>query len=98
MSRPKHGDGSGLLGVAVGRSPQSRRSKAACVLGRYCTTHEFTHGAEAEELRERFQKLADAKEAAGKLAVAGQIRAILDDVDARDSVAWLECTRRDAGL
>jgi hypothetical protein len=51
----------------------------ACVIGDYCREHGFIHGAEAEELRERLSKLNNAK-----------VNAVLDDVDARDSCAYLE--------
>lgn len=68
--------------VAVSRS---RAPQAPCVIAEYCRTHGFIHGAEAEELRERFEKmLAD-----GWISKR-EIRRILDDVDARDSTAFLE--------
>lgn len=50
-----------------------------CVIGEYCSEHGFIHGAEAEELRDRLAKLNSAK-----------VNAILDDVDARDSCAYLD--------
>lgn len=57
-----------------------------CVIGEYCHRHSFVHGFEAEELRQRLQKL-------GKRSV----NAILDDVDARDSLAYMEALS-DAGV
>jgi hypothetical protein len=50
-----------------------------CVIGEYCRTHQFVHGAEAEELRQRLEALDDPI-----------VTAILDDVDARDSLAWIQ--------
>ena len=54
-------------------------TKPRCVIGEYCSRHNFIHGAEAEELRQRLGALR-------KTAVD----AVLDDVDARDSLAWCE--------
>lgn len=79
MSDP---DPSVLLGgtarAADGR-PTPRR--AVCVIGEYCRRHMFVHGAEAEELRSRLERIGD---------LPSEVRRILDDVDARDSLAWLE--------
>lgn len=53
----------------------------------YCSVHGFTHGAEAEELRHGLE---------GILARNGQkiprrdLLALLDQVDARDSLAFLD--------
>jgi hypothetical protein len=60
--------------------------KKPCIFGEYCSRHQFVHGAEAEELRQRLEEL---------LARRGgiedyEVQHILDDVDARDSVAYLE--------
>lgn len=74
----------------------------ACVIGDYCSRHNFIHGAEAEELREKLTALVDelddeaadsyrrSRERDAKREVAARLRALLDDVDARDAVAWLE--------
>ena len=51
-----------------------------CVIGRYCERHDFIHGAEAEELREKLEKLSD----------EFHIQGLLESVDARDSTAWSE--------
>jgi hypothetical protein len=59
-------------------APKARR----CIVGVYCRRHGFIHGAEAEELRERLEA-----EAAADSAL---VRRILDEVDARDSLAYLE--------
>ncbi len=52
----------------------------------HCAEHGFFHGAEAEELREKFENLIKNK---NKIS-ANQIQKILDSVDARDSLAYLE--------
>lgn len=60
----------------------------SCVFGKYCNRHEFVHGAEAEELREELEKFA-----ANNNNDADAIywaRRVLDGVDARDSVAYVE--------
>jgi hypothetical protein len=59
-----------------------------CVIGEYCRRHQFVHGAEAEELRKRM----------GALLGDGEVndhslQDVLDDVDARDSLAYLEATQ-----
>jgi len=60
----------------------------------YCSVHEFRHGAEAEELREGIENLlkdSDCfdKNKANKYWI-GKLRDLLESVDARDSVAYLE--------
>jgi hypothetical protein len=67
-------------------------ARAACVIGRHCVRHGFIHGAEAEELRDRLEK---ASEATGHTDTRRTIRRILDKVDARDSLAWLEFKGRE---
>lgn len=57
-----------------------------CVIGEYCRRHGFIHGAEAEELRERLEKLCHQQRGFS----GSEVRYILDDVDARDSLAWVE--------
>ena len=62
------------------------------ILSTYCEVHDFTHGAEAEELRKGIewvlQNTADYDE------MSEALNALLDRVDARDSLAWIEA--RDA--
>ena len=55
------------------------RAEPKCVIGEYCSRHGFIHGAEAEELRQRLGALRKAA-----------VDAVLDNVDARDSLAWCE--------
>ncbi len=54
-------------------------AKRPCIIGEYCSDHKFVHGGEAEELRERLEALKSRK-----------VQRILDDVDARDSCAYLD--------
>jgi hypothetical protein len=54
-------------------------TKEPCIIGEYCHRHGFIHGAEAEELRERLEALKKPS-----------VQRILDDVDARDSCAYVE--------
>lgn len=66
----------------------TERLRVTCVFGQRCRKHGFIHGAEAEELRQRFEHLAN--DPHGDEAIRARISQILDDVDARDSVAWGE--------
>ena len=51
-----------------------------------CSVHDFIHGAEAEELREGIEKLMENEDA----VKVRQLQSLLDRVDARDSLAYLE--------
>jgi len=55
-----------------------------CVIGEYCSKHDFIHGAEAEELRSGIERLID------EGVTERGLRRLLDEVDARDSLAYLE--------
>jgi hypothetical protein len=59
---------------------------------KYCTVHnDSTHGAEAEQLRSRLEKLIhENQDFEDESLGASEIRRILDDVDACDSLAFLE--------
>lgn len=62
-----------------------------CRMGRYCSIHNFVHGAEAEELREKIKKLLVTPfDETDAYYVLDRINSILDEVDARDSLAWAE--------
>lgn len=61
-------------------------AKKDCRIGIYCSDHGFIHGAEAEELRQAIEKLRDAR---GRPTCEALTR-LLDDIDARDSLAYLE--------
>ena len=50
------------------------------ITGRHCMEHGFTHGEEAEELRVAIEEAEDLDE----------LKAKLDDIDARDSLAFLD--------
>lgn len=58
-----------------------------CIIGEYCRLHGFIHGAEAEELRQGIEVLRDGTR--GKFH-RQQLQELLDDVDARDSAAFVE--------
>lgn len=63
--------------------------KSECTIyDTYCSRHEFHHGAEAEELRSGIEKLI----AEGDQVCCWQLQRLLDRVDARDSLAYLEAT------
>lgn len=55
-----------------------------------CLDHGFIHGAEAEELREGLEAMISA----GDGATTEDLQQLLESVDARDSVAYREATRR----
>lgn len=78
----------------LGGEDMKKKAKAParqCIIGEYCERHEFIHGYEAEELRVRLEKLIGRKRDVGRSEVGLEdLQAILDDVDARDSVAFLE--------
>lgn len=54
----------------------------------YCSEHDFVHGAEAEELRKGIEKLL--KDGNDADDFRRGLRRLLDRVDARDSLAFLE--------
>lgn len=73
-------------------------TKPACpIYSAVCPEHGFVHGAEAEELRagiERLIKEADMDPDDGvRRTVASELQSLLDSVDARDSLAFLEADR-----
>ena len=77
--------------------------KECTVYKKRCTLHGFIHGGEAEELRQRMEELAVELEEADPWPIepvnteeiAKSIRKILEEVDARDSVAFLEAEAHD---
>lgn len=58
---------------------ESPNSSQACVFGVYCSRHDFIHGAEADELREKLARTRNTV-----------VLRVLESVDARDSLAWRE--------
>jgi len=74
-----------------------RARRSACEMGRPCREHDCVHGAEAEELRAEIEKYL-AEELPTELDVRGverSLQRILDRVNARDSLAYLEATNAD---
>lgn len=60
------------------------------VYRQYCSTHNFVHGAEAEELRSGIEKLIEQEVLRTDEGWRDALQRLLDRVDARDSLAWLE--------
>jgi hypothetical protein len=77
-------------------------TKVQCIIGQYCSVHGIIHGYEAEELRKRIESyvemlLSNSTESdlVDSQNVAEDLQGILGDVDARDSVAYLEASAND---
>ena len=71
--------------------------KSKCyMLDQGCPVHGYIHGKEAEELREGLKKLLDtASGDADEMGVpVHELEDMLDRIDARDSVAWLEASKK----
>jgi hypothetical protein len=61
-----------------------------CVMGKPCKEHDgVVHGAEAEELRAGLEKLV-----AEGFVTERAVTSLLDSIDARDSLAFLEAQRK----
>lgn len=56
--------------------------------GYYCTDHEFVHGAEAEELRSGVEEILSGLDSGKMPRWAVRLQALLDEVNARDSLAF----------
>jgi hypothetical protein len=68
--------------------------RLACQMGVYCPEHNFIHGAEAEEMRQRLEALiVEAKRRDSNIG-HWELQGLLDEVGARDSVAFLEITKK----
>lgn len=66
---------------------------ASCpVYSRPCPEHDHVHGAEAEELRTAIESLIE-EVRAGVRVSAAQLQALLDNIDARDSLAYIEAKK-----
>jgi hypothetical protein len=63
-----------------------RPSPKRCVIGEYCSLHQFVHGAEAEELREHIEGFIQEN----RRIRGSDLQAVLDEVDARDSAAFVD--------
>ena len=65
--------------------------KPCPLVNRRCEEHEFIHGAEAEELRSGIEKVIGlANHGLDYDELVGELRNLLDKVDARDSLAFVE--------
>lgn len=67
-----------------------------CPLNRPCVEHQYYHGAEAEELREGIEKIINENQEKHVLRVIGKLSQLLDAVDARDSLAYLEAMKKES--
>ncbi len=70
-----------------------------CTIRKFgCAVHGFIHGSEAEELREGIEKIvrhySDASFDNDADLMLEELRRLLEEVDARDSVAFLEAKTR----
>lgn len=75
------------------------RQRALCVIGRFCSHHGFIHGAEAEELRSKLEReLADSASDGDRMVSVSYLRFLLDNIDARDSLAYLEALAVDPAV
>lgn len=78
----------------------SAAAKPPCVIGKLCAEHQFVHGAEAEQLRAKAEEFiarlnsAEAREGIDSQVVADDLQDLLDSVDARDSLAFVEVKPR----
>lgn len=59
-----------------------------CTMKNFCLVHNFTHGKEAEELRVGIQEIVDTCEYYDN--ILDRLQDLLDSVDARDSLGYLE--------
>lgn len=81
--------GVGLRRIAAMLRQAAAEEQGKCAMGVYCREHNFIHGGEAEELRERIEKAIDDARVYnedGDSVASDVLQSILDDVDARDSV------------
>ena len=65
------------------------------VYGKPCPEHGFFHGAEAEELREGIEAILEHE--GDERGFKHSLRALLERVDARDSLAYLEAKKAEEG-
>lgn len=96
MSRPPYASPESMARNAKKPTPAA---KPPCVIGKYCEFHGWVHGAEAEELRSELEKFlkqfqSEIFEDLTEDDISGRLQKLLDEVDARDSVAFLEVKPR----
>lgn len=66
-----------------------------CIIGRFCEEHGFVHGAEAEQLRKAIEEFRDQLVDDTDIdEIESGLTALLDRVDARDSLAFVEVKPR----
>lgn len=58
-----------------------------------CAEHGFTHGAEAEELRNGIESVIERCDPEDPAGILNALRELLDQTDARDSLAYLEAKK-----
>lgn len=100
-----------IIGLLCDAVRLTREYEEACVIGRYCSEHGFEHGAEAEYMRAEIERyIAEPPDNAapdGDVSpqeavqsalhdVGHALQTIVDRVDARDSLAFLEADERRA--
>jgi hypothetical protein len=61
-----------------------------CRMGVYCSEHNFVHGAEAEDLRDRLEKLIATADRSRRDVATWELQNLIDECDARDSLAFCE--------
>lgn len=73
---------------------KNAKNKQICVIGKYCSFHKFIHGKEAEELRKEITDLVNSLRGSWdrneQFVHYLDLEELLEKVDARDSVAYLE--------
>jgi hypothetical protein len=72
------------LEAADALAGQEEAPQRKCVIGEYCSLHQFVHGSEAEELREHVESFIREN----RRLRGSDLQAMLDAVDARDSDAF----------
>ena len=84
--------------IAEGDAVAGRTTKPCTMSGGTCPRHSFVHGAEAEELREGLDGLIhdgddDMYNAREPVVGVSELEKLLERVDARDSLAYLEANK-----
>lgn len=66
-----------------------------CPMHVSCVAHGFFHGAEAIELREGIEKIIENQSSRGESYAYDRLRNLLEQVDARDSLAYAEMVEKE---
>ena len=78
----------------------TKTSKQSCIIGKYCSFHDFVHGAEAEEIRSKLIELISklrsySFDREDQFVHYSHLEDLLNSIDARDSVAYLgDCGKK----